>query len=58
MEDYPTFDAGRGSFLNRDGEVEMDAIIATQDLKLGSVCGVQNIRNPIQLARLVRDKTK
>ena len=36
----------------------MDAIIATQDLKLGSVCGVQNIRNPIQLARLVRDKTK
>ena len=27
MEDDETFDAGRGSFLNRDGKVQMDALI-------------------------------
>ncbi|MFW9992870.1 MAG: isoaspartyl peptidase/L-asparaginase [Candidatus Odinarchaeota archaeon] len=58
MEDDPTFDAGRGSFCNTIGEVEMDAIIATDDLRIGSVCAVQNIRNPVKLARLVLDKTK
>src|SRR5215472_10148992 len=27
MEDDDTFDAGRGSFLNRDGRVQLDALI-------------------------------
>lgn len=27
LEDDPVFDAGHGSFLNKAGEVEMDAII-------------------------------
>ena len=27
MEDDETFDAGRGSFLNRDGRVQLDAFI-------------------------------
>ncbi|MGA8202634.1 MAG: isoaspartyl peptidase/L-asparaginase, partial [Candidatus Sulfotelmatobacter sp.] len=27
MEDDETFDAGRGSFLNRDGKVQLDALI-------------------------------
>jgi beta-aspartyl-peptidase (threonine type) len=58
MEDDSTFDAGKGSFVNQLGEVEMDAIIATDDLKLGSVCAVQNVKNPIKLARLVMEKTK
>jgi beta-aspartyl-peptidase (threonine type) len=58
MEDDPTFDAGRGSFVNNLGEVEMDAIIATSDHRLGSVCAVQNIKNPIKLARLVMERTK
>ncbi|MCK5346843.1 MAG: isoaspartyl peptidase/L-asparaginase, partial [Candidatus Heimdallarchaeota archaeon] len=57
-EDDPTFDAGKGSFVNKKGEVEMDAIIATDDHKLGSVCAVQKVRNPIKLARLVMEKTK
>ena len=58
MEDDATFDAGKGSFVNKKGEVEMDAIIATDDFKLGSVCAVQNVKNPIKLARLVMEKTK
>ena len=35
----------------------MDAIIMEgQNLKAGSVAGVKNIRNPIDLARMVMDK--
>ncbi|MHA2296447.1 MAG: isoaspartyl peptidase/L-asparaginase [Candidatus Hodarchaeales archaeon] len=56
MEDDPTFDAGTGSFVNSIAEVEMDAIIATDDLHIGAVCAVQNIRNPVKLARLIMDK--
>ncbi|OHB75980.1 MAG: hypothetical protein A2Z34_01660 [Planctomycetes bacterium RBG_16_59_8] len=57
MEDDPTFDAGRGAFVNSAGEVELDAIIAVSDRRLGAVCAVQNIRNPIRLARRVMEKT-
>jgi beta-aspartyl-peptidase (threonine type) len=57
MENDPTFDAGRGSFVNQYAEVEMDAIIATENFQIGSVCAIQNVSNPIQVARLVRDQT-
>jgi beta-aspartyl-peptidase (threonine type) len=54
MEDNPTFDAGRGSFLNAAGEVEMDAIIMDgRDLNFGAVAAVQRAPNPVTLARLV-----
>lgn len=54
MEDDPTFDAGRGSFLNARGEVELDAIIMDgRDLNPGAVAAVQRVRNPVTLARLV-----
>ncbi|HEY3419213.1 MAG TPA: isoaspartyl peptidase/L-asparaginase [Methanomassiliicoccales archaeon] len=56
LEDDPTFDAGRGSFLNDVGEVEMDAMIMNgKDLQFGSVAAVRNIRHPITLARRVMD---
>ena len=49
--------AGTGSVLNLAGDVEMDAIIMEgKNLKAGSVAGVKNIRNPIDLARMVMDK--
>ena len=58
MEDDPTFDAGRGSFLNASGEVEMDAVIMNgKDLRLGSVAAVRNIRHPVTLARHVMQDT-
>jgi len=58
MEDDDTFDAGRGSFLTRDGRVQLDALLMNgADLRTGGVACVERIRNPIQAARLVLDKS-
>jgi len=54
LEDDPTFDAGIGSHLNRDGRVELDAIVMDgATLRAGAVAAVARIRNPIRLARKV-----
>ena len=54
MEDHPAFDAGRGSHLNRDGEVELDAgMMDGRTLMAGAVASVKRIANPISLARRV-----
>jgi beta-aspartyl-peptidase (threonine type) len=59
MEDDETFDAGRGSFLNADGQVELDAgFMDGAELQVGAVAGVQFIRNPIRLARAVMEKSE
>jgi L-asparaginase / beta-aspartyl-peptidase len=57
LEDDPVFDAGYGSHLNLDGQVECDAIIMNSaTLRAGSVAAVQRIRNPIRLARKVLEE--
>lgn len=54
MEDDEAFDAGRGSFLNRDGRVQLDALIMDgATLRAGGVGCVERIRNPIHAARIV-----
>lgn len=54
MEDDETFDAGRGSFLNREGKVQLDAFIMEgSTLRGGGVGGVERIRNPIRAARKI-----
>src|SRR5271165_4695390 len=54
MEDDETFDAGRGSFLNRDGKVQLDALIMDgATLRAGGVGCVEHIANPIRAARKV-----
>jgi beta-aspartyl-peptidase (threonine type) len=54
LEDDETFDAGRGSFLNQDGEIELDAaFMEGRTLEAGAIAGVRDIANPISLARLV-----
>jgi L-asparaginase / beta-aspartyl-peptidase len=59
MEDDPTFDAGTGSMLNRDGEVELDAILMRgEDMEAGAVAAVRGIRHPISLARLVLEHSE
>jgi beta-aspartyl-peptidase (threonine type) len=59
LEDDTTFDAGRGAFLNRIGEVELDAMIMDgKGLRSGAVAAVRNIRNPVKLARAVMDRSR
>lgn len=58
LEDDPTFDAGRGSFLTADGTVQLDALLMDGNtLRAGGVACVEHLRNPIQAARLVLDKS-
>jgi beta-aspartyl-peptidase (threonine type) len=58
LEDDVTFDAGRGSFLTRDGRVQLDALLMDgTTLRAGGVACVERLRNPIQAARLVLDKS-
>jgi L-asparaginase / beta-aspartyl-peptidase len=54
MEDDETFDAGRGSFLNREGKVQLDALIMDgSTLRAGGVGCVERLRNPIRAARKI-----
>lgn len=56
MEDDPTFDAGRGSFLNSEAEVEMDAMIMDgRGIRFGSVAAVYCVSHPITLARKIME---
>lgn len=58
LENDPTFDAGRGSVLNTDGTVEMDAsIMDGKDLSAGAVAVLQHFPNPIRVARRVMEES-
>lgn len=58
LEDDEAFDAGRGSFLTRDGRVQLDALLMDgSNLRSGGVACVERLRNPIQAARLVLDQS-
>ncbi len=54
LEDCPVLDAGRGSYPNAEGFIEMDALIMDgRDLSLGAIAAIQRVRHPISLARRV-----
>ncbi|MBX3703366.1 MAG: isoaspartyl peptidase/L-asparaginase [Steroidobacteraceae bacterium] len=58
LEDSPYFNAGKGAVFSHSGINELDAAImdgATQ--KAGAVAGVKHVRNPIELARMVMERT-
>src|SRR3984957_19154074 len=58
LEDDETFDAGRGSFLTADGRVQLDALMMDgATLRAGAVAGVERLKNPIQAARLVLERS-
>jgi beta-aspartyl-peptidase (threonine type) len=58
MEDDPTFDAGRGSFLNGDGRVQLDAMVMCgATLRAGGVGCVERVRNAIKAARKVLEES-
>jgi L-asparaginase / beta-aspartyl-peptidase len=59
LEDDPQFNAGRGGVLTHDGEVELDAAIMDGDGPLaGAVAGIRHVKNPIDLARSVMEKSQ
>lgn len=64
LENDPVFDAGKGSCLNNVGEVEMDAVIMSEEssrphsLQAGAVAAVSQVKNPVRLARKVLEQTR
>ena len=57
LEDDPCFNAGRGSTLNAEGVVELDAAIMDgSSRRAGAVAGVRTTRAPISLARMLMER--
>ena len=58
LENNPLFNAGHGAVFTLDGRNELDAsIMEGSELRAGAVCGVTHIRNPIELARAVMERS-
>jgi beta-aspartyl-peptidase (threonine type) len=58
LEDFPLFNAGKGSVFNNLGGHEMDAaIMSGKSLEAGAVCGVKHIKNPVALAKTVMQRS-
>lgn len=54
LEDSGIFNAGSGGNLQLDGVRRLDAsLMEGKDLKTGSVIGIEGIKNPIRLARII-----
>lgn len=59
LENFPLFNAGRGSVFTHEGKNEMDAALMNgANLRAGAVAFVRNVKNPIRLARLVMQRTE
>jgi beta-aspartyl-peptidase (threonine type) len=59
LEDNPLFNAGRGAALTREGAAELDAAIMDgRQQRAGAVAAVRHVRNPIELARRVMEKSR
>ncbi|MFP2909451.1 isoaspartyl peptidase/L-asparaginase family protein [Pyxidicoccus sp. 3LFB2] len=58
LEDSPHFNAGKGAVFNHDGVNELDAAIMDGKTRMaGSVAGLRHVKNPIDLARRVMEKS-
>ncbi|TYH42090.1 hypothetical protein ES332_D11G040100v1 [Gossypium tomentosum] len=58
LENYPHFNAGKGSVLTSSGTVEMEAsIMDGKSKKCGAVSSLSTVVNAVSLARLVMEKT-
>ena len=59
LEDCPLFNAGKGSVFTAEGTHEMDAsIMDGHNCAAGAVSLVTGVKNPVQLARLVMEKSE
>jgi L-asparaginase / beta-aspartyl-peptidase len=58
MEDSPLFNAGRGAVFTAEGTNELDASIMYGPTRAaGAVAGVTRVKNPINLARLIMERS-
>jgi L-asparaginase / beta-aspartyl-peptidase len=58
MEDSPLFNAGRGAVFTAEGTHELDASIMYGPTRAaGAVAGVTRVKNPINLARLIMERS-
>ncbi|HLL06536.1 MAG TPA: isoaspartyl peptidase/L-asparaginase [Myxococcaceae bacterium] len=58
LEDSPLFNAGKGAVFNHEGQIELDASIMDGRTRgAGSIAGVHHVKNPIELARRVMEKS-
>lgn len=51
LEDDPRLNAGTGSRMRIDGRIQMDAALMDWDLEAGAVAAIENVRNPILVAK-------
>jgi beta-aspartyl-peptidase (threonine type) len=59
LEDNPLFNAGRGAVFTLEGRNELDAsIMEGHGLRAGAVCGLTQIKNPVELARAVMERSE
>ncbi|MBP9103588.1 MAG: isoaspartyl peptidase/L-asparaginase [Chitinophagaceae bacterium] len=59
LEDNVLFNAGKGSVFGKDGSQEMDAsIMDGKNLMAGAVSAVRNVRNPVELAYAIMNKSQ
>src|SRR3954468_22577201 len=58
LEDCALFNAGRGSVLNLEGRVEMDAAVMDGVSRQAGACaGITRVRHAVSLARAIMEKT-
>ncbi|RIA10991.1 beta-aspartyl-peptidase (threonine type) [Flavobacteriaceae bacterium MAR_2010_72] len=59
MEDSPLFNAGKGAVFTNEGTNELDAsIMDGKTLNAGASAGTTTVRNPINLARAVMERSE
>ena len=51
LEDDPRLNAGTGSRMRIDGRTQMDAAVMDGDLQAGGVAAIEEVKNPIRVAR-------
>ncbi len=55
LEDDPRFNAGTGAIVRLDGTIQMDASVMDSTGRFGAVAGIENVKNPVKIARAVLD---
>jgi isoaspartyl peptidase/L-asparaginase-like protein (Ntn-hydrolase superfamily) len=57
LESDERFNAGRGSAVQSDGTVRVDAGVMTADRAVGAVASLTGVEHPVSVARAVREET-